>query len=610
MNLTPRHILIAGLLVLLAVLAMWEGTAATTPGAARFAGDWRFRWEQGGEWRPYFPDRPPERGDHADLWLEATIPDAGPAGRALFIPSYTAFQSFEVRMGDRLLYRSGEFPAGFAERHLYHRWHLIPVPADASGRLLTFHFASSHTRFIGLSGPVRLGDPSAILKHIVEANLPLAILAALFALVGGASLVAARFFRSASRARLSAFAQIALGAGCYLFSESDLSQFVFTAPVLASYIHYLSFFLFVSGIGRYFEPMIEGTSRTCLNRIVQLLTVYPLLATVLDLSGLVAWDASFALALILVMGIVCWLGGVICSSRFKEAAPHDAALIRAAFIPLFMAGLFDAAVGLHLIGSGPLLYPWGLLVLMSVLFYRILALDLEERDAALLLLEKTRRDEVNAIDKERRRIARDIHDGVAQDLAMMNMRASVWEHLVHADREKMTEEIKLFRKLLRKNIGEVRRAIFAVRPVELNELGFREAVGRYVREFGEYTGLRIALDVAGGAAMPNQLELELYRIIQESLNNVAKHAEATEVGVRINDDGSGCLTVSITDNGKGFDPAALAQTSRLGLRQMKEGVERRNGRFLIDSGPGRGTTITICFPLTSTADEGMTPLST
>jgi signal transduction histidine kinase len=610
MNLTPRHILIAGLLVLLAVLAMWEGTAATTPGAARFAGDWRFRWEQGGAWRPYFPDRPPERANHADLWLETTIPDAGPASRALFIPSYAAFQSFEVRMGDRLLYRSGGFPAGFAERHLYHRWHLIPVPADASGRLLTFHFASSHNRFIGLSGPVRLGDPSAILKHIVQASLPLAILSALFVLVGGASLGAARFFRSASRARLSAFAQIALGSGCYLFSESDLSQFVFTEPVLASYIHYLSFFLFISGIGRYFEPMISGSSRTLLNRLIQLLIVYPLVATMLDLSGLVAWDASFSLALVLVMGIVCWLGGVICSPRFKEAAPHDAALIRAAFIPLFISGLFDAAVGLHLIASGPLLYPWGLLVLMSVLFYRVLALDLEAREAARLLLEKARRDEENAIDEERRRIARDIHDGVAQDLAMMNMRASVWEHLVHADREKMTEEIKLFRKLLHKNIGEVRRAIFAMRPVELNELGFREAVGRYVREFGEYTGLRIALEVAGDAAMPNQLELELYRIIQEGLNNIAKHAEATEVAVWIRHDVSGCLTVSITDNGKGFDPAILTHTNRLGLRQMRERVERRNGRFSVDSSPGRGTAITISFPLTSTADEGMTPLST
>lgn len=607
MNLTPRHILIAGLLVILAVLSIWHVTATTTPGTAPFEGAWRFRWEPGSEWRPYFPDRPPERGGHADLWLETTVPDAAPAFRALFIPSYTAFQSFEVRMGDRLLYRSGGFPAGFAERHLYHRWHLIPVPPDASGRLLTFHFASTHIRFIGLLGPVRLGEPGAILKHIVQANLPLALLSALFALVGGASLVAARFFSSASRARLSAFARTALGAGCYLFSESDLSQFVLIAPVLASYIHYFSFFLFISGFGRYFETMISGSSRTFLNRLIQLLIVYPLVATVLDLSSLVAWDTSFSLALVLVLVIVCWLGGVICSARFKEEAPHDAALIRAASIPLLLSGLFDAAVGLHLIGSGPLLFPWGLLVLIGVLFYRVLALDLEARETARLLLEKARRHEENAIDEERRRIARDIHDGVAQNLAMMNMRASVWEHLVHSDREKMTEEIRLFRKLLLKNIVEVRRAIFAVRPVEMDDLGFREAVGRYVREFGEYTGLRIALEMERDLAMPHQLELELYRIIQEGLNNIAKHAAATEVGIGILDDAfSGCLTVSLTDNGKGFDPATLAQTPRLGLRQMRERVERRNGRFRVDSSPGRGTAITINFPCAITADEGTT----
>lgn len=609
MNTPPRHILIAGLLVILAAATIWKCTAATTPGAARFAGDWHFRWEQEGAWRPYFPDRPPERGDHADLWLETTIPEAGPARQALFIPAYTAFQSFEIRVGDRLLYRSGGFPAGFTDRHLYHRWHLITLPADAAGRMLTFHFASTHNRYIGLAGPVRLGDPGAILKHIVLADLPLAILAALFVLVGGTSLGAARFFRSASRARLSSFAQTALGAGCYLFSESDLSQLVITAPILASYIHYLSFFLFVSGIGRYFGPMIDGTSRTILTRIVQLLTLYPLVATVLDMSGLVSWDASFSLALILVMVIVCWLGGVICSSRFKNAAPHDAALIRTAFIPLFVSGLFDAAVGLQWIGSGPLLYPWGLLVLMGVLFYRILALDLEEREAARLSLEKARRDEETAIVEERRRIARDIHDGLAQDLAMMNMRASVWEHLVHSNREKMTEEIKLFRKLLHKNIGEVRRAIFAMRPVELDEVGFTEAVGRHVRDFGHYTGLRISLEMARAEAVSRELEPELYRIIQESLNNIAKHAGATEVGVRISDDGSGSLTVSVTDNGKGFDPASLAQTPRLGLRQMKERVEKRNGRFSIDSTPGRGTAITIRFPLTANIVEPANTLS-
>jgi signal transduction histidine kinase len=596
MNVSPRHILIAGLLVIMAALTIWKLTVATTPGAVSYTGDWRYRWEEGKAWQPYYPANPPERGGHGDIWLETTIPEAGPSRQALFIPSYTAFQSFEVSMDDRLLYRSGGFPAGFAERHLYHRWHLISLPADVAGKPLTAHFASSHPHIIGLAGPLLLGDPGAILKHLMQQDLPQTILAALFVLVGAASLTAVRFFRATSRARLSAFAQTALGAGCYLFSESDLCQLVISAPLLASYLHYLSFFLFVVGIGHYFLPMTGGTSRTVLTRLVQLLMVYPLAATLLDLSGLVSWDVSFSAAMILVMVIVCWLGSFVCSARFTAAAPDDAPLIRAAFIPLFAAGLFDGAVGLHLIGSGPLLYPWGLLVLMMVLFYRIMVLDLKEREAVRLSLEKARRDEETAIDEERQRIARDIHDGLAQDLAMMNMRATVWEQLVHANPDKMTDEIGLFRKLLHKNIGEVRRAIFALRPVALDELGFSEAVGRYVREFGEYTGLRIALEMAGEVTVPHELEPELYRIIQEGLNNSAKHAGATEAAIVIRD-GSGCLIITINDNGKGFDPAALAATPRLGLRQMKERVEKRHGSFAIDSAPGRGTAITIRFPL-------------
>lgn len=594
--LTPRFILSTGLLVIATVLAVWYTTAAPVPELRRLDGPWRCSWDGGGNWQPWSAGKPPERGERSGILLATVVPSGLKGRQALFIPPYTAFQSFEVTLGERPLYRSGALPAGFADRHRYHLWHLIDLPDNAAGTPLVFRFSSHHPRTIGLDGPVWLGQPRELLQRFVLADLPLAILAALLLLAGAGSLVATRFFSAAARPQLFAFALTAFGSGCYLFSESALSPLLITPPVVGSYLHYLSFFLFIIGICRYFQPLTDGRDRTILTWCLRLFTAYPLLATGLDLSGLVSWDTSFSLALVMVMAVVCWFGTVVCSSRFSRAASGDAPLIRAAFIPLFVAGLFDAAVGLHLIAAGPLLYPWGLLVLVAVLFYRVLAHDREERMTARLLLEKARRDEENAIVEERQRIARDMHDGIAQELAMLQMRVSVWERLLLTDREKLSGEFSRFRVFLTGIIGEIRRVLFALRPLELEELGFDAAVRRLVEVFGQNSGVRFSLELPEPGTVPPALEAELYRIIQETLNNIVKHAEASEATIAIGETEDDRLRLLVRDNGRGFDPNDPRHRHRLGLRQMRERVERRHGHFSLESSPDGGTVITILMP--------------
>jgi PAS domain S-box-containing protein len=216
--------------------------------------------------------------------------------------------------------------------------------------------------------------------------------------------------------------------------------------------------------------------------------------------------------------------------------------------------------------------------------------------------EKERRSEEEAIAEERRRIAREIHDGLAQDLAGLRFEAGRWHKLVDEDPAQMHAELNGLQELLGKNIREVRRSIFALRPVALDELGFYPALSQFVGEFGEQNQLHIDLRIKGPLErLPAFLEPVLFRITQESLNNAGKHAQAQMLWVELDLESPGAVTLSVRDDGVGFDPAILdhiLQRGHLGLKQMRERVENLKGKFELHSQPGGGTEIRIVLPLT------------
>ncbi len=219
--------------------------------------------------------------------------------------------------------------------------------------------------------------------------------------------------------------------------------------------------------------------------------------------------------------------------------------------------------------------------------------------------EKAWRSEEEAIAEERRRIAREIHDGLAQDLAALRLRVRLWHRLVDESPQQMHAELDALRNLLSTNIREVRRAIFALRPVALDELGFYPALRQFTGDFGEQNQLHVNLHLTGEAVhLPASLEPMLFRLIQEALHNVAKHAQATTVWIEFKLDEE-ALHLVIRDDGVGFDPAILEQAVRrghVGLKQMQERVARLKGTFALHTAPGKGTEIRVVLPL-----EGRTP---
>jgi PAS domain S-box-containing protein len=213
---------------------------------------------------------------------------------------------------------------------------------------------------------------------------------------------------------------------------------------------------------------------------------------------------------------------------------------------------------------------------------------------------RERRSEEEAVEEERRRIAREIHDGLAQDLAALSLRLGLCQELVRRDPARAEADLEEMKGLLRTNLQEVRRLILALRPLDLDRLGFFPALRRFAADFGDHNGLQVELRVQGQEGhLPSGLEPELFRMIQEALHNVAKHADARTVQLELHLSPAE-VGLQIRDDGRGFDPRLLERSirrGRVGLRQMQERVSMRRGLFSLDSGPGRGTTIQVLLPV-------------
>lgn len=205
-----------------------------------------------------------------------------------------------------------------------------------------------------------------------------------------------------------------------------------------------------------------------------------------------------------------------------------------------------------------------------------------------------------AIAEERSRIAREIHDGVAQMLAFSALKVDLVARLLEGEQPKARAELDQVRTSVRESIKEIRRSIFALRPVDLERHGFVETVGRYALDFGQQNDVKVTLTVGDLPKLSIKSEAMLFRIFQEAMHNVAKHAKARTVDVELGTDAGGMAFVRIVDDGVGFEPTAVSDrvssAGGLGLRQMRERVAARGGRLDIETRIGAGTKLFAAVP--------------
>jgi signal transduction histidine kinase len=205
-----------------------------------------------------------------------------------------------------------------------------------------------------------------------------------------------------------------------------------------------------------------------------------------------------------------------------------------------------------------------------------------------------------AIAEERARIAREIHDGIAQALAFSALKLDLVSRLMTTDPNKAEQELKATKTTLREMIKEVRRSIFALRPIDLERHGFIETIRRYCNDYGEQNNMQINLNITDVPQLTAISEAVLFRIFQEAMNNVAKHAGASKVCVTLGKTDKGHAFISVEDNGKGFDLSNVSDrvtsAGGLGLKQMQERLEARGGCFDIITAPSQGTKVFASVP--------------
>ncbi|MCL5677281.1 MAG: sensor histidine kinase, partial [Firmicutes bacterium] len=205
---------------------------------------------------------------------------------------------------------------------------------------------------------------------------------------------------------------------------------------------------------------------------------------------------------------------------------------------------------------------------------------------------------IKAQEEERRRVAREIHDGPAQLLANVVLRIDVCQRLVDQDLQRLRDELHQLKDLVRVSLQDVRKVIFDLRPMALDDLGLVPALRSYLKDYQERSGILPELVVAGQARRFTQaFEVAVFRLVQEALNNVWKHAQAEHAWVVL-EFSDAAIRLVVKDDGVGFalSEARSEGSNRFGLISMRERAELLQGRVQIDTAPKMGTRVSFHIP--------------
>ena len=233
--------------------------------------------------------------------------------------------------------------------------------------------------------------------------------------------------------------------------------------------------------------------------------------------------------------------------------------------------------------------------LLEQLSRQIAALDKANR-----ALQEAQRRLLTEREQERKHLARELHDQVIQDLLSINYQLEVLSEddtVPPAIRDTLNQA----REDIRALVAEVRRICGDLRPPTIDSLGLGAAIRSYAQEWQKRTGIRVHVDIDESLGrLPEAIELSLFRIVQEGLNNVWKHADATEVTIQVQHSSARMLSITIADNGQGlpqdFDLAAASRAGHYGLLGISERVALLGGRLTLKNGPHGGLLIHVEVP--------------
>lgn len=235
-----------------------------------------------------------------------------------------------------------------------------------------------------------------------------------------------------------------------------------------------------------------------------------------------------------------------------------------------------------------------------------LAQQVRSLDQANLALQDAQRRLLTEREDERKYLARELHDQVIQDLLSVNFELEELQGEAGAD-EELSTELAAVRESVRALVGDVRRICGNLRPPTIDSLGLGAALQSYTRDWSARTGVAVSLTVDESLGrLPEELELSIFRIVQESLANVRKHAGARSAHIRLGPASRRAVSIAIEDDGRGLDGsldlASLARSGHYGLVGISERVALLQGKLRITNGSAGGLLIEAEIPRPATAE--------
>ena len=201
-----------------------------------------------------------------------------------------------------------------------------------------------------------------------------------------------------------------------------------------------------------------------------------------------------------------------------------------------------------------------------------------------------------AQEEERQRITQELHDGLVPSLASLNIRLRTARKRLEREDHPMAMEMEELSELAQASIRDIRRLIHDLRPVALDELGLVPALREHLARCQLENDLVVEFSADEGQRLPASVETAFFRIAQEAMNNVLRHAQAEHAYVTIERE-AGQVKLRVADDGQGFDSQLPYSGGHVGLWSMCERVEQVGGQFDVRSVPGQGTTVTAVVPL-------------
>ncbi len=237
------------------------------------------------------------------------------------------------------------------------------------------------------------------------------------------------------------------------------------------------------------------------------------------------------------------------------------------------------------------------LLILGLLEYRIMSLQRKERAELVEANEKLTHYALTieqlTVSRERNRMARELHDTLAHTLSSVAVELEAVKTLV---KPKPADAIKLVDQSLsitRNGLNETRKALQDLRALPIEDLGLTLALKTQIESVADRGAIKIKTRIDKGIdKVPPDVAYCIYRIAQEALENIVRHADASQASVTL-ESVQGMLHLTIRDNGRGFDHASIDDSRKFGLRGMNERVEMLGGKLSVDSTPGKGTTISL-----------------